>query len=56
MLYWCIKNSIVMICFTILAIVFDAWWIALFGALFMNDYKETISKEDEHERNCSEIN
>ena len=41
MLYWCIKNSIVIICFTVLAIVFDTWWIVLGAALFISDYKET---------------
>ena len=41
MLYWCIKNIVGIICFTILAIKFDAWWIVLFSALFMSDYKET---------------
>lgn len=41
MIYWCIKNVVVVICFTILAIIFDTWWIALFSALFMSDYKET---------------
>lgn len=33
--YWsvAIKNSIVMICWTALAIYFGKWWIALFAAL-----------------------
>lgn len=36
-LYWAvaIKNSICVICWTILAIIFGKWWIALFGALFL---------------------
>lgn len=36
-IYWsiAIKNSICVICWTVLAIVFNAWWIALFGALFL---------------------
>lgn len=29
-----IKNSISLICFTILAIVFNKWWIVFFSALF----------------------
>lgn len=33
---WAIKNSICVICWTVLAIIFDKWWIALFMALFMN--------------------
>ena len=44
MLYWCIKNGIAMVCFTVLAIVFEAWWIVLFAILFMSDYKETPVK------------
>lgn len=56
MAWWCIKNSIAMICFTVLAIIFDHWWVALFGALFLSDYKETPvnknkiedKKENEH--------
>ena len=36
---WVIKNSICVICFTALAIVFNNWWIALFGLLFMSDFK-----------------
>lgn len=30
-----IKNCITLICFTILAIVFNKWWIVLFSALFV---------------------
>lgn len=33
---WAIKNSICIICWTVLAIVFNKWWIALFGLLFMS--------------------
>lgn len=33
---WAIKNSIYIICWTVLAIVFNKWWIALFGLLFMS--------------------
>lgn len=35
-----IRNSIAIICFTILAIVFKHWWIALFSMLFFIEYKE----------------
>lgn len=31
---WAIKNSICVICWVVLAIVFNKWWIALFGVLF----------------------
>ena len=35
-----IKNSIVMIAWTTLAVVFNKWWIALFAALFMSYAKQ----------------
>ncbi len=39
--YWAlaIKNSICVICWIVLAIVFNKWWIALFGALFMSELR-----------------
>lgn len=36
---WSIKNSVCLICWTTLAIVFDKWWIALFSVFFMNELK-----------------
>ena len=33
---WAIKNSICTICWVILAIVFNKWWIALFSVLFLS--------------------
>lgn len=36
---WAIKNSTVMICFTVLAIIFDKWGIALFAGLFLSDLR-----------------
>lgn len=33
---WAIKNSVCVICWTALAIVFDRWWIALFAILFLS--------------------
>ena len=33
---WAIENSICVICWTALAIIFNTWWIALFGLLFMS--------------------
>lgn len=35
---WMIKNSIAIIAWAFLAIVFEKWWIALFGLLFLNDF------------------
>ena len=34
-----IKNSICVICWTVLAVIFNAWWIALFGLLFITSYE-----------------
>ena len=36
---WAIKNSIAIIAWVTLAIIFNKWWIALFGLLFMSDLK-----------------
>ena len=37
---WVTKNSIGVICWTALAIIFNKWWIALFGLLFMSDFQK----------------
>ena len=34
---WAIKNSVAIIAWAALAIVFNKWWIALFGILFISD-------------------
>lgn len=34
---WAIKNSVSVICLTVLAVVFNKWWVALFGLLFMSE-------------------
>jgi hypothetical protein len=34
-----IKNSVCMVCWFVLAIIFGKWWIALFAALFMTSYE-----------------
>lgn len=31
-----IENAVIMICWTVLAVLFGHWWIAFFAALFMN--------------------
>lgn len=36
---WAIKNSICVICWVVLAIVFHKWWIALFAILFMSELR-----------------
>lgn len=38
------KNTAMVICFTILAIVFNHWWIVLFSAFFLSSFKS--GKED----------
>ena len=34
-----IKNIIAIICFTILAIVFNKWWIILFSLIFLTYFE-----------------
>lgn len=51
---WALKNSVVIICWTALAVFFGKWWIALFAAFFVSDLKRTTStgekeKEADHE-------
>lgn len=36
---WAIKNSIAIIAWTALALLFNKWWIALFGLLFLSEIK-----------------
>ena len=47
---WAIKNSICTICWVVLAIVFNKWWIALFGLLFLSSLRtENTTKNKEGE-------
>lgn len=41
---WAMKNSVDIICWTLLAVHFEKWWIALFAALFVSGMKSTIQK------------
>ena len=41
-----VKNVSALICFTILAIVFNKWWIALFSILFCSSVKIKRDKGD----------
>lgn len=34
---WAMKNACAIICFTVLAVHFEKWWLALFAMLFMSD-------------------
>jgi len=31
-----IENLVIMVCFTVLAVVFNKWWIVFFSALFLS--------------------
>lgn len=39
--YLLIKNSVVVICFTLLSIHFDKWWIVLFSLLCVSTISST---------------
>ena len=41
---WAIKNIIDIACWTVLAIHFNKWWIALFAALFVSSLKTNVGK------------
>lgn len=44
---WAFESSINIICWTILAIHFNKWWIALFAALFASSVKsQSEAKND----------
>lgn len=40
---WVIKNSVVMICFTTVAIFFGKWWIILFSIIWLSNMKTESS-------------
>lgn len=44
-----IKNIVILICYTFLAIYFNKWWIVLFGGLFLSSVKMERIKKDESE-------
>ena len=43
-----LTNVAIIVCFTILAVVFNHWWIVLFGALFLYSYKNDNQKTDKN--------
>lgn len=55
-----IKNSICVVCWVVLAIVFNKWWVALFGLLFMSGitirYKRVCDKCGKRPYAMSRIN
>ena len=40
---WAVRNSICIICWTALAIIFNKWWIALFAGLFINSLQTGVT-------------
>lgn len=54
---WATKNSVIMICWTVLAIIFGQWWIALFGAAFLTSLKteRNVTKKGENDETDSSI-
>lgn len=42
--FWaaCIANSVAFICWTVIAVVFDKWWLMLFSLLFFTSTKAEI--------------
>jgi uncharacterized membrane protein SpoIIM required for sporulation len=45
MIMMIIHNILVLVCFTILAIAFNSWWIIFFSALFLDYFKKGSDKE-----------
>ncbi len=42
-----IKNIVAIICFTILSIVFNHWWIVFFSLLFLTTFEGKEENEDD---------
>ena len=51
----CIKNMVVMLCFTALAIVFEKWWIVLFCAFFITSYEKRHTRRTKMDKLIQEI-
>jgi len=43
-----LSNTVRIIAFVVLAIVFRHWWIVLFSALFLSSWDDEDDKEDEN--------
>lgn len=41
-----LRNCVSIVCFTVLAIHFDKWWIALFSLLFTTDIKDGRTEKE----------
>ena len=52
-IWWSVamKNTICVMCFTALAIIFNKWWIALFSILLMTEVKVKgqVDKDDDQQ-------
>ena len=46
---WAITNSVILSCFTLLAIVFEKWWIVLFSAFFVYGFKAKATEDNKEE-------
>lgn len=46
-----VVRIVAIICFTILAVVFDHWWIVFFSYIFYPDFPKVKSQEEEEESN-----
>lgn len=42
-----IKNAFSLGCFTVLAIVFDKWWLVLLSALFLNSIEHNKKEKED---------
>lgn len=45
---WAIKNSVVVICWTVLAIHFDKWWIAIFAVFMLSSVERKTDSTEGH--------
>jgi hypothetical protein len=45
-----VRNIICLICFTVLAIIFNKWWIVLFTILFWISVERKEKKENKNEQ------
>ena len=52
-LYWLtiLNNAVPLICFTILAILFEKWWLALFSILFYKSFNFNCSSNKKDDKN-----
>ncbi len=44
-----LQNAVVIICFTILAIIFKKWWLTLFSIIFWNNFRFKLEEDGDKE-------